>query len=93
MDYSVSESLQNRLNITQQFLEAEVFKNEKHLLSSNWVMLEQFISEARLKAKSMKLWAPHLPENIGGCYSGLVDLALIAEVLGQSPLGKFLVSI
>ena len=45
------------------------------------------IANARLKVKSLGLWAPHLPKSLGGSFTGLVDLALFAEVLGQSPLG------
>ena len=87
MDYSISESLQNRLDKTQAFLESEIIPMEKHLLASEWTKIDTFLSETRLKVKSLGLWSPHLPESIGGSYTGLVDLALLAEVLGQSPLG------
>ena len=89
MDYSISQSTQNRLNIIQQFLISEIVPMEKYLLASQWDELSLILSDIRLKVKSLGLWAPHLPEDVGGCYTGLVDLALIAEVLGQSPLGHY----
>ena len=60
---------------------------EKYFLSGRWDEVNSMIANARLKVKSLGLWAPHLPKSIGGTFTGLVDLALFAEVLGQSPLG------
>ena len=89
MDYSISESLQNRLDQTQAFLESDILPMEEYLFSSQWEKLDVLLNEARAKVKQMVLWAPHLPESVGGTYTGLVDLALFAEVLGQSPLGHY----
>ena len=87
MDYSISPALQQRLDQTQKFLETEIIPNEKYLLSGQWDRVDEFLSQARLKVKSLGLWAPHLHKSIGGSFTSLVDLALITEVLGQSPLG------
>ncbi|MFT5451900.1 MAG: acyl-CoA dehydrogenase [Enterobacterales bacterium] len=87
MDYSISDSLQERLNTTQEFLTSEIIPMEKYFLTGQWQELESMIANARLKVKSLGLWAPHLPKSLGGTFTGLVDLALFAEVLGQSPLG------
>jgi alkylation response protein AidB-like acyl-CoA dehydrogenase len=37
----------------------------------------------------MGLWAPGHPEEYGGLGLGLVDLGLVSEVLGRTPLGHF----
>ncbi len=39
--------------------------------------------------KEAGLWAPNLPEELGGMGLGLVDLGLLSEALGRSPLGHF----
>jgi len=87
MDYSISDSLQERLDTTQEFLSSQIIPMEKYFLAGQWQELESMIANARLKVKSLGLWAPHLPKSLGGTFTGLVDLALLAEVLGQSPLG------
>jgi len=87
MDFSIAKPLQERLDKIHKFLKSDIILMEKYLLLSDWDKIDTFLAEAKLKVKSMGLWSPHLPESIGGSYTSLVDLALIAEVLGQSPLG------
>lgn len=87
MDYSISDSLQQRLNTTKKILEDEVFPLEKLLLAGEYEKLKEAIKTVQTKVKSLGLWAPNLPADVGGTYSGLVDLALFGEVLGQSPVG------
>ena len=47
------------------------------------------IEKKREKVRQMGLWAPGHPREYGGMGLGLVDLGLISEVLGRTPLGHF----
>ena len=87
MDYSISESLQQRLNKTRKILHDEIIPLERLLLDGEYDQLSTEIKTIPTKVKSLGLWAPNLPESVGGSYTGLVDLALFGEVLGQSPIG------
>ena len=87
MDYSISDSLQQRLDKSKRILEDEVFPLEHLLLEGKYDQLMQAIASIQTKVKSLGLWAPNLPDSVGGSYTGLVDLALTGEVLGQSPIG------
>jgi len=50
------------------------------------------LGAARAKVKAAGLWNPHLPTDHGGLGLSLVEYAHVAEVLGRSPLGHFLVN-
>ncbi len=89
MDLTVSDSLQQRLQQADEFVKKELPALEELLLTSQWEPLKKALSEKREQVKAMGLWAPNLPEDIGGCFTSLVDLALFSEVLGQSPVGHF----
>jgi len=89
MDYSISDSLQKRLDQTQAILQEKILPLEKTFFEGDWDNLDIQLKSARNHVKDCGLWAPHLHAKDGGTYSGLVDLALFAEVLGQSPLGHF----
>ncbi len=47
------------------------------------------LKEKREKVKSLGLWAPHLPADLGGLGLSLSQFARISEELGRSPLGLY----
>lgn len=53
------------------------FVNDEHL----------DIELIRHRARSLGLWAPHLPKDHGGLGLSLTDFAQLSEILGRSPLG------
>ena len=89
MDLNISESLQARLDQAEAFVKTELPAVEKLLFNGQWDELKQALNEKREKVKAMGLWAPNLPQDVGGTFTTLVDLALFAEVLGQSPVGHY----
>ena len=89
MDYSIPAELETRLNKIRRILAEDIIPAEHLMLTAQWSELTEVTNGIRSKVKQEGLWAPNLPEGIGGTYTGLVDLALIGEVLGQSPLGHY----
>ena len=89
MNFALSDKLQNKLNRIQSFLEKEIYPIEHLFLNHHWDELFAALESCRLKVKSLKLWAPNMPKSEGGTFENLTELALIGEVLGQSPLGHF----
>jgi len=89
MDFSISAAAQEKLDTINQFLHTNVYPLEKLFLSHQWHDLFPALDSCREKVKELGLWAPNMPQDAGGTFTNLIDLALIGEVLGQSPLGHF----
>lgn len=89
MDFSVKQSTQQKLDTINQFLHKEIFPLEKLFLSHQWQELFPQLQRCRRLVKDMGLWAPNMPVATGGTFTNLMELALIGEVLGQSPLGHY----
>ncbi len=90
MDFQIKQTLQQKLDAINEFLHEEIYPLEKLFLYHKWDELFPSLEQCREKVKTLGLWAPNLPKDTGGSYSGLLDLALIGEVLGQSPLGHYI---
>ena len=67
----------------------EVIPLEPALLSKPFSELIQPLNEVRRKVKQGGLWAPHVPKDLGGMGLNCVELALVGEELGRSPLGHY----
>jgi len=90
MDFQIKKSTQKKLDVINEFLHHEVYPLEKHLLLHHWDLLFPALENARQKVQRLGLWAPHMPKETGGTFTSLIDLALIGEALGQSPLGHYI---
>lgn len=90
MDFQIKQITQEKLDVINDFLHNEVYPIEKHLLNHQWDTLFPALESARKKVQRLGLWAPHMPTSTGGTFTDLIDLALIGEALGQSPLGHFI---
>ncbi len=89
MDFSISPELQDRLTTALEFVESELQPLEPLFLAGDFARLDSALVAKREAVKSMGLWAPNLPQSIGGAGFSLTELGLMSEVLGQSPLGHY----
>jgi acyl-CoA dehydrogenase len=89
MDFSISTALSARLEATRAFVIERVQPLEPLLLQARWAELEAAIAGCRAAVKASGWWAPNLSPEEGGSGGGLVELGLLSEVLGRSPLGHF----
>jgi len=89
MDFQIPPATQNILDRMRAFLDEEVLPLEPRFLSQPFRSLLPEIQALRSRVKAQGLWAPGHPAELGGMGLGLVDLGLISEVLGRSPLGHF----
>ncbi len=71
----------------QDIVQTDIIDAESLLLSHQWSQLQQTIETIRQKIKQAGLWAPHLPEDIGGQGLTVSQLGQLSAILGQSPLG------
>ncbi|MCF6299898.1 MAG: acyl-CoA dehydrogenase family protein [Proteobacteria bacterium] len=89
MDFSIDENLQNQLDQSQDFVREKIFPLETLLLNQQWQELYPALEQLRLEVKNRGWWSPHLTPSLGGHFKSLVNLGLISEVIGQSPLGHY----
>jgi alkylation response protein AidB-like acyl-CoA dehydrogenase len=89
MDFSIADKTQALLDQAQRFVDETLIPLEGGIIGHSWKEIEPLLAEQRQKAKKLGLWAPNLPEEVGGLGLPLVDLGLMSEVMGQTPLGHY----
>jgi alkylation response protein AidB-like acyl-CoA dehydrogenase len=89
MDFSLSERTQTMLGMIREFVAQELVTMEEDFLRYPFRSLLPEIENKRAKVKQMGLWAPGHPQELGGMGLGLVDLGLVSEAVGGTPLGHF----
>ena len=89
MPRSISTPLDTLLRTARQFIDREVIPLEPNFLVGSSEELAPELSAARAKAKAAGLWAPPLPESVGGSGMRLSEYAHLSEELGRTPLGHF----
>ncbi len=77
------------LNRIDNMIHEHIIPLEPLLLNQQWPELFTQLNQLRTKIKAQRLWAPNLPASIGGMDLNTKQLAQIAEVSGQSPLGHY----
>jgi alkylation response protein AidB-like acyl-CoA dehydrogenase len=89
MSFEPSEELQAILEMMREFLDKEIVPMEKDLDSVGFRAILPELEKKRELVRKMELWAPLHPKDMGGMGLPLMDVAMIYEVLGRSPLGLF----
>jgi alkylation response protein AidB-like acyl-CoA dehydrogenase len=89
MDFSLSDEMQTILGMIDEFVRKELIPLEQPFLRSGFRTLLPEIEKKRAMVKQMGLWAPAHPQELGGMGLGLVNLGLVSEALGGTPLGHF----
>ncbi|MDH5630239.1 MAG: acyl-CoA dehydrogenase family protein [Gammaproteobacteria bacterium] len=87
MNFEIDEKLSAKLDTINQFVQEKLFPIENEIIYSDYFEVEPRIKALRDEVKKMGLWAPHIPQSIGGSGENLMQLGLMSEILGQSPLG------
>lgn len=81
--------LQQLLVAYRQFVEQELFPIDLDVVKGPFKSYLPALKVLREKAKSLGLFAPHLPNKEGGLGLNLVQFAQVSEILGQSPIGHY----
>jgi alkylation response protein AidB-like acyl-CoA dehydrogenase len=77
------------LSMIDEFVNKELVPMEEAFLRQTFREVLPEIEKKREKVRQMGLWAPGHPREYGGMGLGLVDLGLVSEVLGRTPIGHF----
>jgi len=89
MDFNVSEKIKTIVQMIDEFVEKELIPLEPEFVKSDFRELLPVIREKQAMVRKMELWAPGFPTDCGGMGLNLVELGLISESLGRTPLGHF----
>jgi alkylation response protein AidB-like acyl-CoA dehydrogenase len=89
MDFEISERMQEALGLIRRFVDNELIPLEPAFLTRPFRALLPEIEKRREQVRRMGLWAPGHPRELGGMGLALMDLGLISEELGRTPIGHF----
>lgn len=92
MDFGTPESLRPVLETVRRFVDGEVIPLEPALRSGPFREVVPALDAARGQARRLGIWTPQLPGALGGMGLSLVELAMVGEELGRSPLGHYAVN-
>ena len=89
MDFSIPPKTQLLVETIRQFIRDELADLEASLVSKPFRELLPELNQKRAQVKQLGLWSPQLPTKYGGMGLEFLELAMISEELGRSPLGHF----
>jgi acyl-CoA dehydrogenase len=89
MDFSLSENMQTILGMIDEYVAKELIPMEENFLRYPFRSLLPEIEKKRAMVKQMGLWAPGHPRELGGMGLNLIELGLVSEAVGGTPLGHF----
>ncbi len=85
-DFSIPKEIEELRKKLSDFMNEYVYPNEKHA-DEHKGLPEELEKDLQAKVKALGLWAAHMPKAEGGMGIGVVNLALMNEIIGRSPIG------
>src|SRR6266545_6982145 len=89
MDFTIPEKIRRIIETLRPFVDEEIVPLERKLFAEGFDALDDDLAVLRDRARSLGLFAPHLPADWGGAGLPLLEFAHVSEILGRSPLGHF----
>jgi len=89
IDFSLSPEMEQLRRVTARFMDEHVYPAEREA-GEDCFLPEPLLKSLQAKVKALGLWAPHMPEEVGGMGIGVVGLALMNEIIGRSPIGPII---
>jgi acyl-CoA dehydrogenase len=90
IDFSVPPEIAELRKAVADFMERNVYPAERQMSDEGEGLPLDVLRTLQGKAKAQGLWAPHMPEEVGGMGIGVVGLALLNEIIGRSPIGPII---
>ncbi len=87
IDFSIPPELELIRKSVTDFMERSVYPAERETTDEGEGLPLPRLRSLQAKVKERGLWAPHMPEEVGGMGIGVVGLALLNEIIGRSPIG------
>lgn len=80
------------LDTLREFVHEEIIPLEKLFLNHQFDDLQPQLDALRQKAQSLGFWLPQISEEYGGMGFSLVEHGHVSEILGQTPLGHYILN-
>ena len=90
MSHPPEDRLQSLLPRIREFITTEAVPLEQDFVRRPFRELLPVLSAKRERVKTLGLWAPQLPAEVGGLGLPLTEFARVSEELGRTPLGHYL---
>ncbi len=87
IDFSIPPELDQIRTAVTDVMEREVYPAEREMVDEGEGLPLERLRALQARVKARGLWAPHMPEEVGGMGIGVVGLALVNEIIGRSPIG------
>lgn len=89
MDFTIAEATLNLLDRARKVVDEDIIPIEKSVAREGFLAAEPELLKVRKKVKAAGMWAPQMPEEVGGMGLSLLDHGMLSEVLGRSPYAHF----
>jgi acyl-CoA dehydrogenase len=89
MEFSVPERVTTLRGLAREFLDHEVAPVELEISAHGWTGIDERMAPVRKRARETGIFAPHMPEELGGAGLTLLEQAQLSEELGRNPLGHY----
>ena len=89
MEFSLSERVLAILEMVRPFVVKEIVPLERDFQHRSFGEMVPELAKVRDKVRQLGLFAPHIPEEMGGAGLSLTEFAHLSEELGRTPLGHY----
>ena len=90
MLFETTDRVKAALPKVREFVREELVPLEKECVgAASFREMVPRLQEKRQEVKALGLWAPHMPESLGGMGLSLMEFAVLSEAMGFSPLGHY----
>jgi acyl-CoA dehydrogenase len=90
MDFTIPENIKSMIRVVRSFMQKEIYPLEQDFLNNSFRDMLPVLKEKRARARTLGLWAPHVPEEYGGQGGlSLLEFAHLSEELGRCPIGHY----
>jgi alkylation response protein AidB-like acyl-CoA dehydrogenase len=89
MDFSVPDTIRDLIAPLRRFVDEEIIPLEPVLFARGFNAVRGDLARLRDRARELCAFAPHMPQEWGGCGFSLLGLAYLGEILGRTPLGHY----
>jgi len=86
-DFTITPQISEMRQRVGAFMDEHIFPNE-HVLEKGGADAEGLMRDLQSRAKSMGMWAPHLPAEAGGMGIGFMTYVYVNEITVQSSEGQ-----
>ena len=92
MNITLSPEIQSFLHSLREFVREEILPLEPLFLNHQFEELQPQLDALRQKAKGLGYWLPQIHSEYGGMGLSLVEHGHVSEILGQTPLGHYVLN-